>query len=468
MTENLNADDAKTLVLGIGGMHCAHCEVAIERRLRSIPGVIGARASQSKGTAEIHHLGDVDIVALQRAIAGDGYTLLSWQRQDKVRRPPGGNTVRDYVEIGAAFLILVGGLLLVRQFGLLPHGFSISENMGYGLAFAIGLVASVSSCMAVTGGLLVALAAKYNEANSNLTGMQRLKPHIAFNVGRVVSYGLLGGAIGALGSALTLSPEITSILTIAASVIMIVLGLQMLKLLPSLGRLLPTFPKSFAHRIHDAAARNTGRGAFVLGALTFFLPCGFTQALQLYVLTSASFTTGALTMLAFALGTLPALLSLSALSSFASGAFQRHFLRFSGAAVVVLGLLNIQYGFVLAGSTIGPVAMSSDPQYAVLPAPAARGEETQIVEMKIVGLEYIPNRFVVKQGLPVEWRIDARQAEGCGRILVARRLRVAVFLSDSAISVVKFTPETAGEFPFNCSMGMMTPDSKFTVTAARS
>jgi len=107
-------------------------------------------------------------------------------------------------------------------------------------------------------------------------------------------------------------------LTIAASIVMILLGLQMLRLFPALTRLIPTMPKAISHRIHDLAERRTKAGAFVLGAVTFFLPCGFTQALQLYVLAKADFTTGALTMLAFSLGTLPALVSLSALSSFAA------------------------------------------------------------------------------------------------------------------------------------------------------
>jgi hypothetical protein len=62
-------------------------------------------------------------------------------------------------------------------------------------------------------------------------------------------------------------------------------------------------PKFLAHKIHDLTEKEVKGGAFILGASTFFLPCGFTQALQLYVLAKGSFTTGALTMLAFALGT---------------------------------------------------------------------------------------------------------------------------------------------------------------------
>jgi sulfite exporter TauE/SafE len=228
------------------------------------------------------------------------------------------NSARDYAEIGAAFLIVAGVLFALGQFDLLPKQYSLSTTMSYGLVFVIGLVASVSSCIAVTGGLLVAVAAKYNETTVNLTPMRRMKPLIYFNAGRVLSYTLLGGAIGALGSTLTLSPEVTGALTIIASAVMILLGLQMLKLLPALTRFLPTMPKAVGHYIHDLAERDANGGAFVLGAATFFLPCGFTQALQLYVLAKASFTVGALTMLAFSLGTLPAKASASRSSETAS------------------------------------------------------------------------------------------------------------------------------------------------------
>ena len=278
------------------------------------------------------------------------------------------NAPRDYVEIGAAFLILAAIVIALDRLDLLPQRLTVSDEMSYGLVFAIGLVASVSSCMAVTGGLLVAVAAKYNDLSRNLTGFQRLQPHLYFNAGRIASYTLLGGAIGALGSTLTLSPEINGVLTIVASAVMILLGLQMLRLFPELTRLMPTMPKALSHRIHDFAERETKGSAFALGGATFFLPCGFTQALQLYVLAKASFVTGALTMLAFSVGTLPALLSLSAISSFATGAFQQRFLKLAGAAVIVLGVVNIQYGLVLAGGDLNSAQPITTARHAVAPS----------------------------------------------------------------------------------------------------
>ena len=101
------------------------------------------------------------------------------------------HALREYLEIAAAFAILAGVVLALQQFALLPRGISVSDTMSYGLAFVIGLVASVSSCIAVTGGLLVAVAAKYNAANANLSDLERLKPHLYFNAGRLVSYTLL-------------------------------------------------------------------------------------------------------------------------------------------------------------------------------------------------------------------------------------------------------------------------------------
>jgi len=255
---------------------------------------------------------------------------------------------------------------------------------------------------------------------------------------------------------------------------MIVLGLQMLKMFPSLGRFQPRMPKFLAHRIHDLATRKAKSGAFVLGAATFFLPCGFTQALQLYALSKGSFMTGALTMLVFSLGTLPALLSLSAISSFAKGGFQRYFLKFAGAAVIFLGFINIQSGLTLSavGSTnsappLSNAASTGAANQARLPnqqsVPVVDGK--QIVNMTIRGYTYEPHQFAVTAGVPVEWRIDGRQAAGCGRFLIAPKIGVRKILSYDDVTVISFTPQEPGNYYFNCSMGMMTRDSKFIVSA---
>src|SRR5258708_3442952 len=412
MRNKHHGHQANSLRVKVQGMHCPNWEVLIERKFKKQCGVRRFSANHVSGIVDIVHHGALDVGALQSAIGDEEYTVTQLQRKDTSISEL-KNTSRDYVEIGGVFVILVGIYLVLKQFDILPDRLAVPSTISYGLAFVIGVVASISSCIAVTGGLLLAVAAKYNAANPDLTGIQRFKPHIYFNGGRIAYYTILGGAIGALGSTFTLSAETNGLLIILASAVMIVLGLQMLNLFSSLKGLQPRMPKFIAHRIHALSEKETKGGALILGAATFFLPCGFTQALQLYVLAKGSVTIGALTMLAFAIGTLPALISLSAVSSFASGAFQRYFLKFAGVAVVILGLFNIQSGLTLTATAVGtsaPAATSNEApsESATQFVPVVDGK--QIVEMKLVGYRYEPHQLNVVQGVPVEWRIDAREA----------------------------------------------------------
>jgi len=455
------SDHTNTLHATIGGMHCINCAGAVERLLRAVPQVQGARVDYPSGRAVIRHGESVDLAALRSALAADGYTLAPGDEAASPRR----NTFKDYVEIGAVVVVLGAVALALQHFRLLPHGLSVSDEMGYGLVFVIGLVASVSSCLAVTGGLLVALAARYTEATPQLSERARLMPHLYFNLGRIASYTLLGGAIGGLGAALSLTPAATGGLTLIASAIMVLLGLNMLGLFPGIGRYLPQLPRTLSERLHDATSRETKGTAFLLGGATFFLPCGFTQALQLYVLSKGSFVTGALTMLAFALGTLPALLSLSTISSLAKGAFQRHFLRFAGAAVILLGIMNVQYGLVLTGADLNGAGVAVQPTAKVVAGDGTT--EPQRISMRVVGLDYQPHQLTVKQGVPVQWWIDASEADGCARFLIAPRLGISKLLSASSSTLITFTPDRPGEYAFNCGMGMMPPDSKIIITPNR-
>jgi uncharacterized protein len=455
------SDPTRTLQATIDGMHCINCADAVERLLRSVPQVQRARVYYPSGRATITHGAGLDIGTLQSALAPDGYTLAPGAQEAAPRR----KTARDYVEIGLV-LVAVGAIALaLHRFRLLPHGLSVSDEMGYGLVLVIGLVASVSSCLAITGGLLVGLAAKYNAATPHMSSRARLIPHLHFNLGRGVSYTLLGGAIGGLGAALSLSPATTGALTLVASAIMVLLGLNLLGLLPSISRYLPRLPRALSARLYNAASPETKGAAFLLGGATFFLPCGFTQALQLYVLSKGGFVTGALTMLAFALGTLPALLSLSTISVFARGALQRHFLRFAGAVVVLLAILNVPYGLLLAGGDMNSAGATGPAAGKSAETPGTT--ETQRISMKIVGLDYQPHQLTVKQGIPVQWWIDASEADGCGRLLVVPRLRIQKLLSGTSTTLITFMPEQPGEYAFNCGMGMMTPDSKIVVVPNR-
>jgi len=160
------------------------------------------------------------------------------------------------------------------------------------------------------------------------------------------------------------------------------------------------------------------------------------------------------------------LMSLSAISSFANGGVQRYFLKAAGVAVVILGIFNIQSGLTLTATATGGLPLGATNGQA--PATAAATDFVpvvdgkQIVDMKIVGYQYVPHQFNVVQGIPVEWRVDAQQAAGCARVLLAPKAGVRKLLPFGT-TLIDFTPQDVGEIRFNCSMGMTTPGSKITV-----
>jgi sulfite exporter TauE/SafE/plastocyanin domain-containing protein/copper chaperone CopZ len=460
----MNTQSLKKVQLKIHGMHCASCEVLIERKFKKVSGVEKVHVSHHNGKAELFCSADPDIHELDSAVKGDGYRVSHWKDHHQVTHPETHkNTWKDYFQMGGIFLCVVSVYYILRQFDLLPT-IAISEHMSYGVVFLIGLFAAVSTCIAVVGGLLLAVAEKFNESHPELSGIQKFRPHIYFNAGRIAGYTGFGAAVGGLGSVLTLSPQVNGYLTIVVSIVMLLLGFQLLHLFPWLRRFSPKMPKFIGHKIHDLSAKDSKGAPFTLGALTFFLPCGFTQALQLYVLASGDWKVGALTMLVFSLGTLPALVSLSAITSFARGALQRHFLKFSGVLVVLLATFNINNGFALTGVNINLASAFKSNNGTIAANPTAQiVDGKQIVDMTVSGYTYTPSKFTVVAGVPVWWRIDGRNAAGCGQVLVMPTLGISKYLSPEGITTITFTPTEIGTIPFNCSMGMMTRGAAFTV-----
>jgi len=454
----------------IKGMHCPSCEILIERQLKKIKGVEKVSASHTEGKAIIHYSKKPGNEEIENAIKEHGYSVAEEEKP-------------QYFEVFMFFVIVLGVYYTLKLLNLVPS-IGLSENMSYGFVFLIGLVAAISTCLAVSGGLLLAVMAKHAEMHENLSKWHKFKPNIYFNIGRIISYTVLGALIGAFGSALTLSSKFSGFLTIFASLVMIILGFQLLRIFPWLGKIQPRMPKIFGHKMHDASKEH-GTAPFLLGAGTFFLPCGFTIALQLYVLANGSAITGALTMLVFSLGTLPSLISLGAITSCIKDSIRKDFMKFAGVIVILLGLFNMTNGLSLAGFHMDLNLFNNRVLYdngldidtsSINPsianyikssrAPAQKLEVIngkQVAKMSIVDLRYLPSKFIATQGIPVEWQIDASQAAGCAQVITSPDIGIFKFLSPSKINIITFTPNKAGTFYFSCTMGMTTPRSSFQV-----
>ena len=213
-----------------------------------------------------------------------------------------------------------------------------------GTAFVVGIVASLSTCMAVVGGLLLSISASFAKSGDTV------KPQIMFHVGRLISFFVLGGLIGLLGSAFQLSGTMQLILSVLIGLVMLILGLNLLDVFPWAKKLQPTMPTFLSKGLLKRREMADTLMAFIVGAATFFLPCGFTQSMQIFTLSTGSFWSGAMTMGVFALGTLPVLSLLSFSSvNINKSRYAGAFFKTVGLVVILFAVYNLGNSLVVAG-----------------------------------------------------------------------------------------------------------------------
>lgn len=327
---------AKTYTFHVSGTHCAACKIFIEDTLNEQIGIERATVDLKYETVSFdttleespHRLAEI----VTEKIKHNGYSL-SVEKEAEAKKDSG--VIWQALPIGLAFLAL---FFVVQKSGILNFG--LGGTVTPVTSFIIGLVASVSSCLAVVGGLVLSLSATVSQDK-----ISDVKPMILFHSGRLISFAVLGGVLGALGSAIGISFTVTAILGIIASAVMLALGLNLVGVFKKNVIALPPSVFSFFRRVeHKTIA------PFLVGAGTFFLPCGFTQAMQVVALSSGSFLSGLLIMTAFALGTLPmfALLSFGS-ASFAGSKHAPLFFKSAGVVVIGLGAFSLLSGLAALG-----------------------------------------------------------------------------------------------------------------------
>lgn len=330
----------KTYTFHVRGMHCNACVILTESELNDIPEVSKAKSSLATHTVEVTgDFGDKEpehiAMDLNEVLKPHGY-ILSLEKQKHSAK---WTDFRIALPIAGAFIAL---FIILQKVGIV--NLITSSEVGYGTAFVIGFIASVSTCMAVVGGLVLSMSANFAKEGD------KVRPQVLFHVGRLVSFFILGGAIGALGSAFQLGSTGTFILSFLVAIVLLILGINLLDVFPWAKKLQPTIPNFIGKHVHGLKNVNHTLTPLLVGIATFFLPCGFTQSMQIYTLTTGNFWTGAMIMFTFALGTLPvlSLLSFSSLSIHKK-AQSGIFFKTSGLVVIFFGIFNLINSLVAAG-----------------------------------------------------------------------------------------------------------------------
>ena len=431
----------------IRGMHCRSCELLTEEEISRVPLVSKVKTNFRTGMVEVSYdskapSDEALAEAVQRAGYGVGRSGRSWITDD----------ISEWVKALFALCLVFLLFLVARSFGLFDISIGSNDRLS-SLPFVLllGVVAGLSTCMAIVGGMVLAATARYSEMHPEASVRQKFLPNVYFNIGRIGGFTLFGALLGAVGSTFQLSSFSVGVLMVIVSLVMLLIGVQLLELFPRLSAWKLMLPKGIARTLgiqsHVNGEYRHSR-VMVAGALTFFLPCGFTQAVQLFVVTQGSMVVGALSMGVFALGTAPGLLGIGGISAAATGGFRQFFFKSAGIVVIALGVFNFQNGMVLTNLGMDVKTTVNERTDANVSA-----KDVQVVRITQKANGYFPNQVTVKRGQPVRLIVDSEESYSCAASLSIPKAGIRKTLQPGE-NVFEFTPEKSGSIPFSCSMGM--------------
>ena len=429
-------------VIYIAGMTCTSCEVLISDSLQEIENVKYTKVSCREGTAKVGHgdskLNWPEVIEKIKELGYDASLEPIKKEKEKV-------SLEQWIY---SVLVVVGLYLIYRYLqwiGMLDWLETDLSNINYGASFVIGIVASLSSCLVVVGAVVMSFATKYQAQGSFY--QRNLKPHLLFHLGRLATFFLLGGILGMLGAWFNISENFMSWFTVFIALVLLWLALNILGFVPSLSTLGIRMPKKSMGAWKKLQQSEHALAPVILGGFTFFLPCGFTQSMQLFAMSTGNFFTGGMTMFLFALGTLPILLGLGVATTRFKNMKAVVFQKAIGFLVLVFAFYTMSSGLALRGidinfwnsSTVGTTVNQSD---------------IQVVKMAVTYRGYEPSAFKIKQGVPVKWIIDVQQISGCTNEIIVPDLNIREGLVQGE-NIIEFTPTKKGNLSFSCWMGMV-------------
>ncbi len=371
-------------------------------------------------------------------------------------RPSLSSRCRVLARRTLAFLFGIAGIALIIYLDArLRSNTSVPElslDMSLGLLFLVGFLTGFH-CVGMCGALVLSYATK-----STSTGKLRYSGHLLYGLGKTISYTAIGAGFGLMGSIIAFTPQVRGIVGMVAGVFLLLFGLSLLNVWPSLRNFRIKTPPTLL-RFIGAQSRKYGH-PFVIGLLNgLMVICGPLQAMYVMAAGTGSALEGAKLMFVFGLGTLPVMLGFGMLTSMASASLAPKIIRFSGAIVVVLGAIMLNRGLVLSGAkydmTTGLAWVTSQLRDKTGLDMSKSMLGYQLVEMTFNGQDKTPGQIVLQKGVPVKWKIHNDGQQSCVTGVVVPKLGLDVPLKKGE-QIIEFTPQQEGIIPWSCNMGMTT------------
>lgn len=432
------------ITIPVQWMHCRSCELTLEKSISKLHNVKKVNANQSKWVVEVEYTWTVNKKEIEDRIIWNWYKI--WQ---KGKLPWFHNDLALYFELFAVAFLFYIGYLILQQNWIDFSSTNVASSPTLWVVLIIWLTAWVSSCMALVGWLVLAVSAKLNQGKE-LTTWRKFYPHIYFNIGRVVWFWIFGAILWALWSVLSMSIWTLAILTLLVGLVMFLLGVNLTEISPRLANISITLPKFLSKNLWENENWDPRIGALITWALTFFLPCWFTLAMQMYAMSSWSPVMWALVMATFALWTAPWLIGIWWFTSIFKWAFAKRFFRYVWVLVILLGLFNILNSWNLLKTSV--FANKID-------ATALNNSNLEVQEVRIKQLAswYSPSTIYIKPWRKIRLIVESANPYSCSSRLVIPSVWINKQLEKWDNTFEFVSPSEEGkEIPFSCIMWMYT------------
>lgn len=328
--------------------------------------------------------------------------------------------------------------------------------MNLGIIFLTGLTVGGLTCLAVQGGLLASVIAVRENEIKNEAKNHALFSTLIFLTAKLISYTVLGFILGAFGGAISINTTIQTYMQLGAGLYMIAVALNLLNVHPIFRYVIFQPPRFLTRLVRNQSKSKDIFAPALLGAMTIFIPCGTTLAMEALAISSAKAINGALIMAAFILGTLPLFLGIGYVTSLLGETFKKQFFKIAAVIVIYLGFTSVNGALTALDSpfSLNSIARSFQlPQHKV---PLPQKNISNEIEITVTAHGYSPTYFQVKKGFPVTLKLISKDAYSCASAFRIPSLRIHKNLQANETQVITFTPEKAGIIPFSCSMGMYT------------
>lgn len=370
--------------------------------------------------------------------------------------------------------------------------------------FVTGLFAGGASCAAVQGGLLVASVARrggpspveatvgsrprtsrpsggkharrnrrdHARARADRVELERrlaavttpkrrlvddVVPVGGFLAGKLVSHSILGFLLGVFGSSVQMSSSVRALVQIAAGLFMVLVAAHLVGV-PGLGWVVPKPPARLTRLVRKSARSDAMFAPALLGFLTFLIPCGVTLSVMFLAIASGSPLWGAAVMATFVVGTSPLFAVIGYAIRRTSDRLRKSVALLSAVAVLVVGLLAINTGLILRGSSVTLASVVSRPGGSGTPAAAAPapvgpdGMQNLVIDVR--STSYSPSRLQATAGVHATLTLKTDGTQGCTRAFVVPSLGIQKVLPETGVTRVTLGDLKPGPLRFTCSMGM--------------